>query len=361
MTKQKAGASRTAAKEPLLASEFAPSPAPVAPPEPSPTYRPSGSATPAGTEIVLRARNLRKEYKNVAALEGIDVEVRRGEVVGFLGPNGAGKTTFTKCVLGLVKPTSGSVELFGFPVRRSTREALQRVGVVPDQYDFYGNLNSRQHLRFYGRLAGIPASQLEGRIEEVLLLVGMTEHADRRVREYSHGMKQRLCIAQAILHNPDFIIFDEPTNGLDPRGAFEVREMIKALSRQGRTIFLSSHILTEVEAVCTRVVILARGRILKQATVTDLRKQMRGSGPGRVRVRLEESVPGVEDVPVKRGIATQVQVSGNEFVWDLAQGSSVGDLIAALVQAGAKVQSAQEETVGLEQIFLELTKGEGTL
>lgn len=309
---------------------------------------------------VLKVQGLYKRYKSVQALNGVSVEVGRGEVVGFLGPNGAGKTTFTKCVLGFLKPDGGTIELFGEAMTGDKRGQLARVGLVPDQYDFYGTLNGVQHLRFYGELFGMEPEKLESRIREVLELVGMTERAQRRVRTYSHGMKQRLCIAQALLNDPDFIIFDEPTNGLDPRGAYEMRELIRRLSEGGTTIFLSSHILSEVEQVCSRVVIISQGRVVIESEVSELRKKM-GGDEVKVTVVLENPAPGLEDVPVETGVARESRLEGNRLVCVLVKGKEIPDIVAELTKAGARIQSVEEDKVGLEQVFLELTKGEGEL
>lgn len=351
-----------------LAPPVTPAPARAAPaparaaPSPArfvPTAAPT-NATPSPAGVVLRVRNLHKRYGNVHALAGVNLEIRRGETVGFLGPNGAGKTTFTKCVVGFLKPNEGSIELMGHDVQRDARSVLENVGVVPDQYDFYGNLNGRQHLDFYGRLYGVPRSERRARIDETLDLVGMHEFSRRRVRGYSHGMKQRLCIAQALLNRPEFIIFDEPTNGLDPRGAYETRELIKRLRKQGTTIFLSSHILSEVEDVCTRVAILSRGRILVEAGVGELRRTMRGNVL-RVNVTLANPSPQLERIPVQRGVAQRATLSGNVLACELGPDQKIPELVAALAKQGAEIQGVHEEEVGLEEIFLELTKGEGGL
>lgn len=338
------------------AIRVAPKPVPARP-ETSRTFTAGPEST---APIVLEAKNVHKFYgTKVHALDGVSLTVRKGEVVGFLGPNGAGKTTFTKCVLGLVRPSSGSIHLFGEEVHASNRAALSRVGVVPDQYDFYGVLNATQVLEYYGRLYGIPRETLPARIEETLRRVGMWDLAQKKIREYSHGMKQRLCIAQAIMHRPEFIIFDEPTNGLDPRGAYEVRELIKALSAQGVTIFLSSHIMTEVEAVCNRVAILSRGRVLVQSTVQDLRQKLRGGQQRVFVIRLDNPDPRFENIPLSRGLALRSTFSGDALRVEVAPDMDVGAVVTALVSSGARIRGVQEENVGLEQIFLELTKGEG--
>lgn len=307
---------------------------------------------------MLRVTGLHKSYGSVHALNGVDLEVRRGEVMGFLGPNGAGKTTFTRCVLGFLRPTSGRVELFGLDTRAHSRDVLNRVGVVPDQYDFYGNLTGRMHLDFYGRLFGIPRNELRARIDEVVTLTGMQEFVGRKVRGYSHGMKQRLCIAQAVINRPEFIVFDEPTNGLDPRGAFETRQLIKSLASRGTTVFLSSHILPEVEDVCSRVAILNKGRVVVQSNVADLRKRLKGDRT-RVTIQLEAPNAGLPRLVLDRAAAQTATLSGTDLVCDLGPGQSITDLVALLVKSGARVRGVQEEQAGLEEIFLQLTQGQG--
>jgi ABC-type multidrug transport system ATPase subunit len=308
--------------------------------------------------VVLRVRDLVKEYGKLRALSGVSLEVGKGEVVGFLGPNGAGKTTFTKCVLGFLRPTSGSVELFGKPVDPDTRQMLAKVGLVPDQYDFYGTLNGVQHLAYYGRLYGMSQNRIQKRTKEVIELLGMKGFVDRKVHTYSHGMKQRLCIAQALLNEPEFVIFDEPTNGLDPRGAYEIRDLIRNLSEGGTTVFLSSHILSEVEQVCSRVAIISKGVVIEHADVADLRKKIAGDEV-KVVVLLDEMTKGLAGLPVGSGLAREAHVEGQQLVCSLSSRDEVPELVRVLVEAGAKIHGVQEQTVGLEQVFLELTKGEG--
>ncbi|MBI2077186.1 MAG: ABC transporter ATP-binding protein [Euryarchaeota archaeon] len=347
---------RPAKKAP--ATPTAPAVAPQKAAASRPTFSAGRAGAPGGAPVVIRAQNLHKYYVNVHARDGVDLELRKGEVMGFLGPNGAGKTTFTKCLLGFIKPSAGRVELFGLNVHEHGPEVLGRVGLVPDQYDFYPLLNGRQVLDYYARLYGVPASERTARVEEVLQLVGMQEHARRKVREYSHGMKQRLCIAQALVNRPELIIFDEPTNGLDPRGAFETRELMKQLSSQGVTIFLNSHVLTEVEAVCTRVAILSKGRILVTSSVGDLRRKLKGNVE-RVTVTLENPAPKAESLPIERGIANRATLEADRLQIELAPGAGIPEVVNCLVQGGFRILNVQEDTVGLEQIFLELTKGEG--
>ena len=304
--------------------------------------------------VVLRTHGLRKTYGNIVALAGLDLAVQKGEVFGFLGPNGAGKTTFTKCVTGFVRPDAGEVEIAGLDGLRQQTQAAYHIGLVPDQYDFYPNLSGRQHLDFYGRLLGMDKGRRDERIAQVLQLVRMEERADSRVKGYSHGMKQRICIAQAILHEPDLIFFDEPTNGLDAQGAFELREMIKGLAHDGTTVFLNSHQLNEVEQTCKRVAILARGELKVVADVADLRRRA-GSGEGQVQVR-------VLNPSAKLATAAAAAIGHKPtFKADVLEFSGTqdkaADVVAALVKAGGKVVAVSSSSATLESAFLSMVEG----
>jgi ABC-2 type transport system ATP-binding protein len=301
--------------------------------------------------VVLRTRGLRKTYGEIVALAGLDLEVQKGEVFGFLGPNGAGKTTFTKCVTGFVRPDAGEVEIAGIDGLRHQTEAAYHIGLVPDQYDFYPNLTGRQHLDFYGRLLGMDKGRREERIAQVLQLVRMEERADSRVKGYSHGMKQRICIAQAILHEPDLIFFDEPTNGLDAQGAYELREMIKGLAHDGTTVFLNSHQLNEVEQTCRRVAIIDRGQLKTVAEVSDLRRRA-GSSEGTVQIRVLN--PSAKLVTA----ASKVLVGKPTLNADVMEFSGsqelAAEVVGALVKAGGQVVSVSSSAATLEKAFLSM-------
>ena len=305
--------------------------------------------------VVLRTQGLRKTYGNVVALKGLDLEVHRGEVFGFLGPNGAGKTTFTKCVTGFVRPDAGTVEVVGIDALRRPTEAAHHIGLVPDQYDFYSNLTGRQHLDFYGRLLGMERGDRAARIDEVLALVRMEERADSRTRTYSHGMKQRICIAQAILHQPDLVFFDEPTNGLDPKGAYELREMIRGLARDGTTVFLNSHLLTEVQETCQRVAIVQKGQVITTGRVDELRKQASGA---TVKVRLQKPGRGMTAAIAKVIPDAQARIEGDLLTAQVDE-ASVPDLVNAIVASGGRILSVNAELATLEDVFLEVTGGSG--
>ena len=303
---------------------------------------------------VLETRGLHKRYGQIVALEGLDLQVQRGEIFGFLGPNGAGKTTFTKCVTGFVRPNAGEVHVAGIDALAHPTRVAPLLGLVPDQYDFYPNLTGRQHLDFYGRLYGMDRESRTARIEEVLNIVRMVERADSRVKGYSHGMKQRICIAQAILHKPALVLFDEPTNGLDPQGAFELRELIKWLAHDGTTVFLNSHLLSEVEQVCQRVAIMNRGRLVSLSTVADLQRRAAAAG-GIVQVRvLNPSAALVAAAKQALGRAPKAAKDTLEFEADL---DGTARVVAAVAKAGGRIVAVTPQA-SLETAFLELTASE---
>jgi ABC-2 type transport system ATP-binding protein len=218
--------------------------------------------------VEFRSRELRERERTKVAVDGLNLQVRAGEVFGFLGPNGAGKTTTMNVLLGFVNATSGSASIFGVDVRQPI--ARQRIGYLPELTYYYKFLNTEELLRFYARIFRIPRGEREKRIGEVLKLVEL-EHARKRlIKTYSKGMQQRVGLAQALINNPDLLILDEPTSGLDPLGRMKVREIIQRLRDEGRTVFFSSHELGEVETVCNRVAILHEGKLRVEGRVEDL-------------------------------------------------------------------------------------------
>lgn len=303
---------------------------------------------------VLEVRGLSKRYGKVQALDGVDLSVKKGEVFGFLGPNGAGKTTFTKCVTGFVRPNAGTASILGIDTIATPHAAAGHIGLVPDQYDFYPNLTGRQHLDFYGRLLGMPAEQRSARIEEVIDQMGMEGRAERRVKGYSHGMKQRICIGQAIMHKPDIIFFDEPTNGLDPKGAYELREMIKRLGQGGVTVFLNSHLLHEVEDVCERVAILVEGRVRIVSRVAEMRQKFARAGTASIEVLNPDKshVKALQDA-----VGGEVSAGSHKYTF-VADEPGLARAVAAVVDRGGQVVAVERQRMNLEQVFLQVTETE---
>jgi ABC-type multidrug transport system ATPase subunit len=294
------------------------------------------------TELVIETRMLSKRYgEAIVAVDDLELRVRRGEVYGFLGPNGAGKTTTLRMLLGLVRPTSGEAAVLGAPP--GAPEGLARIGSMVEAPAFYPYLSGRDNLRVLARYAGIE----DGRVEAVLDEVDLRDRAADRSATYSLGMKQRLGVAAALLKDPELLILDEPTNGLDPAGMADMREFIRALGKGGRTVVLSSHLMGEVEQVTDRVGVIRAGSLVAEGTVEELR----GRAGLRVRAeplgeaaRLVGGLPGVDGVTSADGLL--------DVTVDTAQAPAINRL---LVEAGIAVSELYAQKASLEDVFLELT------
>ncbi|MPZ89309.1 MAG: ATP-binding cassette domain-containing protein [Nitriliruptorales bacterium] len=304
----------------------------------------------------LTTRRLTKTYKGVAAVDALDLAVDPGTLFGFLGPNGAGKSTTIRMLLGLVRPTSGEVEVLGEPMGPGRgMAALRRVGALIEDPAFWNYLSGRRNLEYFARAAG-PDDGREarlGRIDEVLETVELTAAAGKKVKAYSHGMRQRLGIARALLGAPELLILDEPTNGLDPQGIAEIRSLLRRLADGGTTVFVSSHLLAEVEAMCDRVGVLAHGRLVADGPPSNLR-----ASSARLRVgvddpsRAERILAGLPGVTVE----TVAGVNGALRV-RLAEPATPAGVNASLVQAGVAVHELAQEHERLEDVFLDLVGG----
>jgi ABC-2 type transport system ATP-binding protein len=290
---------------------------------------------------------LRKEYGRKIALHGLDLTVQPGEVFGFLGPNGAGKTTTVKILLGLVRSTSGQAQLFGRPA--GDAEARQRIGYLPENFRFHDWLSGASLLDFHARLAGVSAAERRERIPRVLELVGLSGRGNDRIRAYSKGMTQRIGLAQAIIHEPDLVLLDEPTSALDPVGRREVRDLIRTLKARGMTVFLNSHLLSEVELVCDRVAIVDRGQVVRSGKLTDLI-----GGVPEIRVTVDRVDPGLLELLSAHGSITRVQECTVTLgVEDLEVASKLAD---ALVRAGYRLYGLVPSHQSLEDLFLSLVQ-----
>ncbi len=224
---------------------------------------------------ILRITGLTKRFGKIIAVDNIDLEVMEGECVGLLGPNGAGKTTTIKVITGLLKPNKGKVFIKDIDVIKHPKKALKHVGAMIESPELYPELTPRQILTYIGKLRGIPRSQLTNLIEDAVKKVRMTEWIDTPTGKFSRGMKQRIALAQAFFTHPDIIILDEPSLGLDPRGMVEIRQIIKDLNREGATILMASHLLNEVQQVCTSVALINRGKIVLREDISALDKAIR--------------------------------------------------------------------------------------
>jgi ABC-type multidrug transport system ATPase subunit len=297
-------------------------------------------------ELVVETKGLTKRYRgSVLAVDNLDLRVRRGEVYGFLGPNGAGKTTTLKMLLGLVRPTAGSATVVGHAP--GAGEGLKHVGAIVESPAFYPYLSARDNLRVMAEYSGVPSSRVDAALGEVQL--------DGRARDkfgtYSLGMKQRLGLAAALLKEPDLLILDEPTNGLDPAGMVEMRALIKELGRGRRTVLLSSHLLGEVEQICDRVGVIQKGKLVTEGTVEQLRGEVtlsvRAQPLSQARETLDRLL-GSDAVSIEDG-ALRLKVDP----------SRAPEITRALVAAGVEVIEVRTDERSLEEVFLKLT-GDGS-
>jgi ABC-type multidrug transport system ATPase subunit len=294
--------------------------------------------------FVIETRELSKRYgERIVAVNRLTLRVRRGEVYGFLGPNGAGKTTTLRMLLGLVRPTSGGALVLGAPP--GSPEGLARVGALIESPTFYPFLSGRDNLRVLARYSGTP----ETRIETVLEEVDLAARAGDRFGTYSLGMKQRLGIAGALLKDPELLILDEPTNGMDPAGMAEMRTFIRSLGQGRRTVLLSSHLMTEVEQICDRVGVINRGRLVREGTVEELR------GQESLWVRAEPLEAAERVLGTVRAVEQVARTDGGLRI--AADTASAPTINRALVEAGIAVSELRPERDSLEKVFLELTQG----
>jgi ABC-2 type transport system ATP-binding protein len=299
------------------------------------------------SENILQTRQLGKRYGKRWAVKNLNLEVQRGDVFGFLGPNGAGKSTTIRMMLSLITPTTGETELFGYSLASHRADALRRVGGIVEKPDFYLYLSAYKNLEIIGALTGGVGRK---RILEVMDLVGLTSRSFDRVKTYSHGMKQRLGIAQALLSDPELIVLDEPTNGLDPQGMKEVRDLILHLScDRKKTIILSSHLLNEIELVANRMVIINNGELVVQGDVSKLLDE--GEKYVVIKATPRESVESI--LKMQKNITGYVENKGVfEVKMDFA---GIPDLNKTLVEAGVSVQALIPKR-SLEDLFLSITE-----
>lgn len=297
-------------------------------------------------EVVLRTQHLSKQYGKRLAVDNLSLDVYRGDIFGFLGPNGAGKTTTIRMALGLIAPTSGSVEILGQNVVSQRASVLPRVGALIETPALYLYMSGRDNLRAVGSvLGGVP----EKHIDAVLDLVGLRLRQKDRVRTYSLGMKQRLGVAIALLQDPDLLILDEPANGLDPAGIVEMRDLMHRLTAEGKTVFISSHLLTEVQQMCTRVAIVNLGKLVSESTVEELTR-----GQGEFAVRLERPHEALALVQNQAWGRNAHFDTGGALITQAPDGYG-RSLNLFLVNAGFVPETLAPATQDLEQVFLRLT------
>jgi ABC-2 type transport system ATP-binding protein len=304
-----------------------------------------------GEHPIIETRDLKKTFyiglrrRKIEALRGVDFRVNRGEVFGFLGPNGAGKTTTIKIIVGLLRPSSGDCSLMGH--RAGDIESRRNIGYLPESPYFYDHLLPDEFMDLCGRLRGLPERKRRARSDELLEIVGLSGARDRPLRKFSKGMLQRIGLAQSLIADPELLILDEPMTGLDPVGRKEVRDLLVKLHGQGKTIFFSSHILSDVETLCDRVAIVNQGRVVDEGSLDDLLQPEGLFVDIELRDADEELRRALESVAVKienKGATTHIAVRGDE---------SVEETLELAIKGGARVVSLVPRRETLENLFLQ--------
>ena len=300
---------------------------------------------------IVQTQNLTKTYGDMNRVNKVDLHVEEGEIYGFLGPNGAGKTTTLKMLLGLIKPSQGTVKIFGESLSKNRPSILKRTGSLIESPSYYGHLTGLENMRVMQRLRNVP----DQNVDEALRIVRLENHKNKKVEQYSLGMKQRLGIAMALLAFPKLLILDEPTNGLDPAGIGEIRELIKSLpSRYGMTILLSSHLLSEIEQIATSVGIISEGNLLFQGRMSSLRAKSRTA----ISLKTFDNVTA-ERLLINQGFSP-IQ-SGGRLEFHNLEDTDVAEINRLLVSRDILVTRIEERKKNLEDIFLELTGKERSL
>ena len=316
---------------------------------------PEGSVV---TDLAVEVRGLTKRYGDLRAVDDLSLEVPEGGVFGLIGPNGAGKTTTMLAIVTLLEPDAGTIRVYGHDPRTDQREVRRAVGYMPDFFGLYDGLTCAEYLDFFAAAYGLSAEERHAQVRDLLQLVELDHKAGTDVSGLSRGMQQRLSLARALVHDPRLLVLDEPASGLDPRARVELREILLELSRQDRTILVSSHILAELEEMCDRVGIIEAGKVLAQGTPEEIRAPLAAALTVTIRV-----LGGIEALDRTSAVVsahggTGLEIVGGGLRCELAGGpEAAADLLAELVGAGIRVTDFREESGGLERLFLSVTRG----
>ena len=315
---------------------------------------------------MIKVEGLTKRYARTVAVDNISFEVEKGQIVGFLGPNGAGKTTTMRVLTCFLPPTAGTASVAGFDVQEHPIEVKRRIGYLPESPPVYPEMEVTEYLEFTGKLKGIPSADIKKRVDEVLGRCAIGDVRDKLIGKLSKGYRQRVGLAQAIIHNPDVLILDEPTSGLDPKQIIEIRELLKSLAGN-HTIILSTHILSEVEHSCERVIIISQGKLVAIDSVANLTNRLRGSESVALEVEAASGSPNPSDVQVRleqvAGVRSVVMKDSKDgrltFEVESLQGRQIrADLARSVVNAGWNLSELRPVGLSLEEVFLQLTAAE---
>lgn len=305
---------------------------------------------------MIEIRNLTKSYGSFEALKSVNLSIAKGTVFGFVGPNGAGKSTTMSILATLVLPTSGSASVGGFEVTEQPHEVRKRIGYMPDFFGVYDQFKTTEYLHFYGASYGIPRHEREKLIPQLLELVNLNDKKDAYVDSLSRGMKQRLCLARCLVHDPDVLILDEPASGLDPRARIEMREILKELKLMGKTIIISSHILPELAEMVDEIGVIEHGVMVAQGKVADIQDSLRVKRVLHIRV-LERSEELAEQLRDEAYVSQVMSDSYGIHAHFSGGDAEQSGLLGKIMESGYQVVSFNEAQTNLEDVFLEITKG----
>lgn len=304
--------------------------------------------------MILSMRNIKKFYGKFCALDGLNLEIEEGALYGFVGPNGAGKTTAIKIMTGIMYPDEGSVIIDGMETGTDNRRLKKKIGYVPDSFGVYNNLTVSEYMSFFASCYGIDGLRAEKRITRLLQYMGIEDKADFYIEALSRGMKQKLSLARALIHDPKLLIMDEPTLGLDPRTRFEYKQKLSELSELGKTILISSHILTEISEMCTDIGIIDQGSMVMSGRLTDVMKMVTSQNP--IIVTLSSKITQAIKLLKEEKNVKSMSIKGNDLLINF-EGSrkNEAELLAKMIDAGLPVVSFSREKGSLESIFIQLT------
>ncbi len=306
--------------------------------------------------MLIETFDLTKKYDQKAVVNNLNLKVNDGEIFGFLGPNGAGKTTTMKMLLGLVQPTSGTGKVAGFDIIHQVLDVRKHCGVLPDPAGFYDNLNARQNLKFYGSLYDLDKKDLDAKVEATLDLVGLKDAKNKKIGKFSKGMRQRFGVAQAIVHDPQVLMFDEPTAGIDPQGAEDFRVLMRQLKAKGKTIFLTSHVMPEVEAICDRIGIIINGEMKICGNVNELVDQYSRRQGYQLKLRVKELDEGAVRNSLKSIASVYSIVRNDGFFLINAKEDVSEDVSRSILREKGVITELESYRPSLNEIFLDVTR-----
>lgn len=305
-------------------------------------------------DAVITVEGLSKQYDGFRAVDDVSLDIKRGEIFGLLGPNGAGKSTIISILCCLLEPTAGRVTIDGFDVVKNTTDIKKIIGVVPQEISLYYTLTARENLAFYAKIYGLSGNAMKNRIETLLDMVGLTDRADDRLEDYSGGMKRRINIAVALLHNPKILFLDEPSTGVDPQSRKRIYDTIRDLNRQGMTVLLTTHQMEDAEKLCHRIAIVDKGKLIALDTLEGLLKMV--GETDIIQVSAKDITPEAVDATQRIENVQKVSVDEDSMIIQLVQGRELlAVIIEKLTASGTKVESIQIKEPDLETLFLHLT------